>query len=126
MEIIFDGPPSNIAPRFIEVNDSEGKSINVGKWEERKDGMWALVIKDPLVPASAEKVFREFIWPLNDNVAEYLKNHVEKTGNWEEGLIAAIVTYSQMLTESYEMTGHMLGEIEKLRQDLTNFRSTKH
>ncbi|HWV46221.1 MAG TPA: hypothetical protein VN039_09420 [Nitrospira sp.] len=42
--IVFDGPPSHEAGRFIEVNDSHGKSIDIGTWVSRGDGSWELRI----------------------------------------------------------------------------------
>lgn len=33
IHIIFDGPPSHDAPRFIEVENPEGQSIRIGEWE---------------------------------------------------------------------------------------------
>jgi hypothetical protein len=42
--IIFDGPPSHEGPRFIEVENDEGRSINAGEWNQREDGYWELVI----------------------------------------------------------------------------------
>ena len=44
INIIFDGPPSHISGRFVEVETDDGKSINIGKWVEREDGLWALRI----------------------------------------------------------------------------------
>ena len=43
--IIFDGPPGPVAGRFVEVETEDGKSIGVGEWSERPDGMWALTIE---------------------------------------------------------------------------------
>ena len=43
--IVFDGPPGNESGHFIEVENAEGQSINVGKWLERPDGYWALAIQ---------------------------------------------------------------------------------
>jgi hypothetical protein len=45
IDIVFDGPPSHESGRFVEVEDQSGKSINIGKWIDRKDGYWALRIK---------------------------------------------------------------------------------
>lgn len=42
--IVFDGPPSHEAGRFVEVNDSHGKSIDIGTWVSRGDGSWELRI----------------------------------------------------------------------------------
>ena len=41
MRIVFDGPPSHEAPRFIEVNDSHGRSIRPGYWVQNGD-YWEL------------------------------------------------------------------------------------
>ena len=32
IDIVFDGPPSPQSPRYVQVEDSRGKSINFGKW----------------------------------------------------------------------------------------------
>jgi len=42
VDIVFDGPPSHVSGRFIEVEDADGKSIDVGEWIERPSGDWAL------------------------------------------------------------------------------------
>lgn len=42
--IVFDGFPSPDGPRFIEVENDEGKSINAGTWAKRPDGLCALVL----------------------------------------------------------------------------------
>lgn len=41
VDIVFDGPPGPYGPRFIEV-EIEGKSVRLGKWVQRPDGLWAL------------------------------------------------------------------------------------
>lgn len=46
IDIVFDGPPSHDAPRFVEV-ERDGKSIRFGEWVHRDDGYWALRIPDP-------------------------------------------------------------------------------
>jgi hypothetical protein len=43
IHIVFDGPPSHDSPRFIEVEDANGKSIRVGEWEHRGK-YWHLVV----------------------------------------------------------------------------------
>lgn len=42
IDIVFDGPPDHVAPRFVEVENGEGRSVSVGEWIEREDGLWAL------------------------------------------------------------------------------------
>lgn len=44
IDVVFDGPPSHVCGRFVEVEDPEGKSINVGQWIDRGNGLWALRI----------------------------------------------------------------------------------
>lgn len=44
VDIVFDGPPSHIAGRFVEVENEKGASIRFGEWVERPDGFWALRI----------------------------------------------------------------------------------
>lgn len=45
--IVFDGPPDHDMPRFVEVEDESGASINLGRWEECDHGYWRLWIPDP-------------------------------------------------------------------------------
>jgi hypothetical protein len=42
IDVVFDGPPGHEPPRFIEVEDEQGRSINFGEWVQRPDGYWAL------------------------------------------------------------------------------------
>lgn len=42
INIIFDGPPGPEAGRFVEVENEEGASINVGDWLKLDSGLWAL------------------------------------------------------------------------------------
>ncbi len=42
VDIVFDGPPSHEAGRFIEVENMDGQSVKVGEWIDRGDGYWAL------------------------------------------------------------------------------------
>lgn len=44
VDIVFDRSPGPDAPRFIEVEDEQGRSATVGEWVERADGYWALRI----------------------------------------------------------------------------------
>jgi len=44
LHIIFDGPPGPEAGRFVEVETSDGRSVNAGEWNHREDGYWELVI----------------------------------------------------------------------------------
>ena len=44
LHIVFDGPPSHEAGRFVEVETPDGKGVNYGKWKHRDDGFWVLEI----------------------------------------------------------------------------------
>ena len=43
INILFDGPPSHVSGRFVEVETDDGKSINIGEWIQ-KGNYWALRI----------------------------------------------------------------------------------
>ena len=45
LNFIFDGPPGPEAGRFVEVENDEGRSVNVGEWTQREE-YWALVVPD--------------------------------------------------------------------------------
>lgn len=53
--IVFDGPPSPEAGRFVEVETDDGKSINIGQWSLRDDGFWQLRIEAAAIRARGEK-----------------------------------------------------------------------
>jgi len=42
VDVVFDGPPGQVAGRFVEVEDHTGKSVGVGTWLQRDDGYWVL------------------------------------------------------------------------------------
>jgi hypothetical protein len=44
IDVVFDGPPAHQSGRFVEVEDEQGRSISVGEWIERGEGLWALRI----------------------------------------------------------------------------------
>lgn len=47
IDVVFDRAPGCASGRFVEVEDSKGRSISVGGWIRREDGFWALRIPDP-------------------------------------------------------------------------------
>jgi len=53
INIIFDGPPGPESGRFVEVETDNGKSIDIGEWIKRPDGLWALRITQ--LPRAAGK-----------------------------------------------------------------------
>lgn len=46
IDIVFDGPPGPNTDghhcNFVEVEAPDGRSVGVGEWVDRGDGMWAL------------------------------------------------------------------------------------
>lgn len=46
LRIVCEDPPgpTTAGGRFVEVEDETGKSVSVGEWRERKDGLWELVV----------------------------------------------------------------------------------
>ena len=44
VDIVFDGPPGPDSGRFVEVENANGRSIRLGEWVARPDGLWALRI----------------------------------------------------------------------------------
>lgn len=55
INVVFDGPPDNPAPRFVEVEDQNGKSFKAGEWVERPDGLWELQIPARLISNSEDE-----------------------------------------------------------------------
>ena len=52
LNILFDGPPSHNAGRFVEVELDSGKGVNAGEWIKREGVLWALRInRAPAVAA---------------------------------------------------------------------------
>lgn len=58
IDVVFDGPPGPEAGRFVEVEDLSGKSVGVGQWIDRGNGLWALRIPRAH-PAQREADLRE-------------------------------------------------------------------
>jgi hypothetical protein len=52
IDIVFDGPPGPEGPRFVEVEDEQGRSIKIGEWVQRDDGYWVLRIKREQLPVA--------------------------------------------------------------------------
>lgn len=45
LDVVLDGPPGPDGGRFVEVEDANGRSVDVGEWRRREDGLWALRIR---------------------------------------------------------------------------------
>lgn len=44
LHFVFDRPPGHEPARFIEVEAPDGRSVRVGEWRHRPDGLVELVI----------------------------------------------------------------------------------
>lgn len=53
IDFVFDGPPGPQSGRLIEVEDSQGRSIQAGEWIQRPDGYWVLRIVTALSESNA-------------------------------------------------------------------------
>lgn len=76
--VVFDGPPSHISGRFVEVETAEGKSVSVGEWKQHGE-YWNLgpLFTDP-VPAKSPEPIGEF---RKDGVIWFGKNpHAHPVG----------------------------------------------
>lgn len=47
IDFVFDGPTGPQGPRLVEVENAQGRSINIGRWMIREDGMHVLRIPLP-------------------------------------------------------------------------------
>lgn len=63
INIIFDGHPGPEGPRFVEIENDEGKSIRIGDWEPdprpEHEGYWRLRIVNSALRAIGLEVDRE-------------------------------------------------------------------
>lgn len=66
LHIVFDGPPSHESGRFVEVNDSTGKSVNAGEWVENGQ-FWELIINKP-------RGQRASLQDITDTIADALQD----------------------------------------------------
>ena len=44
IRVVFDAPPGRDMPTLVEVEDENGHCVDVGRWRERPDGYWELVL----------------------------------------------------------------------------------
>lgn len=83
IKIVFDGPPSHESGRFVEVENAEGKSINVGEWVQNGD-YWELQIpSDESLRAELEEKKEEIV-ALKTNRKNYREAAKELTAEVEE------------------------------------------
>jgi hypothetical protein len=54
LNIVFDGPPGPNGAVFMEVEHDNGKSVRLGTWGQRPDGLWALRFTETEMVAAVE------------------------------------------------------------------------
>lgn len=109
IHIIFDGPPGPKANGFVEVENSEGKSINAGEWKKRDGGYWALVISSD----SFEEV------QLLRKEKKSLEEQLEAAWNEDEAYLAQDIAH-WLETNTYK--GVSCAGIEFLKRLLADYR----
>ena len=62
VDVLFDGPPSHEAPRFIEVESPPGTSVSFGEWVARGNGLWALRLTIPTQDEMTWQRLRAEVW----------------------------------------------------------------
>jgi hypothetical protein len=78
IDIVFDGPPGPESGRFVEVEDAEGRSINLGDWEPLAKGLFALRIDDP----RHIEVLERRLEKATDEVQELLRT-LSRVAEWD-------------------------------------------
>jgi hypothetical protein len=72
IDLVFDGPPGPEGCRFVEVENSSGRSIRIGEWVQRPNGTWALRLWAADLARRADR--KKFM----DDVAEAFKRAGER------------------------------------------------
>lgn len=67
IDIVFDGAPGAVSGRFVEVEDPNGWSADVGTWIERSDGYWVLRITEEDTAQALYEMPRATGWYLDKN-----------------------------------------------------------
>lgn len=92
IDIVFDGPPSRESGRFVEVEDTQGRSFNAGEWIDRGNGLWALrIARSPAQADARGGLTRHEISEAIRNVIDFpdLKNGEKSLLEELTGLLAA-------------------------------------
>lgn len=87
VDIVFDGPPSHVSGRFVEVEDQDGKSIRAGKWIHRSDGYWALQLE---IETSDESNDSPGVKAIADERTRQIKKGYTPQHDAEHGVIELI------------------------------------
>lgn len=45
IHFVFDSPPGPEGARFVECETPDGRSVNIGEWHRRTDGLWEVRVE---------------------------------------------------------------------------------
>jgi hypothetical protein len=82
VDIVFDDLPSHDGPRFVEVENEKGQSIEFGEWVKHDDGFAALRFRNPDQVSRLLTTLRE--------VEMYLEEHADVDDNAAVRLLADV------------------------------------
>lgn len=91
IDVVFDGPPSHESGRFVEVEDAGQRSISVGEWIDRGDGLWALRIPSSRTKlAAAREAIEEAPCPDKDTQCIAYPWSAKVCGCWKKEILDAL------------------------------------
>jgi uncharacterized sporulation protein YeaH/YhbH (DUF444 family) len=120
IDVVFDGPPSHESGRFVEVEDTSGRSIKFGEWVQRDDGFWALRIDD--LRAQVERLTTEL--EASQAIIDALQRRVHLCAGYEalerkvERLEAELAAEKASDAESLAMYRRVRDERDALRAEV--------
>jgi hypothetical protein len=141
IDIVFDGPPSHESGRFVEVENEDRQSINVGTWiaptptnDPQGTGFWRLRLKvrpglDALAAKINETSTNHGFWPENHEEKQALSFLADAANG--NGLIdraevsAAIDKITPKLAESRNFGEMLMLATSELAEALEEHRSGK-
>lgn len=56
IHFVFDSPPGPEGARFVECETPDGRSVNIGEWHRRTDGLWEVRVRVDDTPEGHVKV----------------------------------------------------------------------
>jgi hypothetical protein len=131
LDIVFDGPPDNVCGRFVEVEDSEGKSVSVGTWVEYGEcnpGFWALRIPDHRhLQAELDKYrgYQEQYLTLTRKTQKDLETVTELLNEWKVDFIDSLTTLKKERDTANTMVKDLTEQYTELRDEYVKVKAQK-
>jgi hypothetical protein len=122
VDIVFDNFPSHHMPRFIEVENSERKSIRFGEWIERADG--GVVLRVPCSARASSVPSEEALRNALLDILDANHDFVQGMGPHFEGdpLTDACDRARALLTGSSPVNAVSEDELAALKRDAERYR----